>query len=104
MNENIFNQEDNIVLIRSYINRSKRLIKLSDDYSKNRNLDQTISSYKPPIFWKEKEILKKQLKIWNKDSLLNLIKELNNVELLIKKNVSSSKELLFDFLTNNFLV
>ena len=103
MNENIFNQEDNIVLIRSYINRSKRLIKLSDDYSKNRNLDQTISSYKPPIFWKEKEIVKKQLKIWNKDSLLNLIKELNNVELLIKKNVSSSKELLFDFLTNKCL-
>ena len=101
--ENIFNQEDNIILIRSYINRSKRLIKLSDNYSKNRNLDQTISSYKPPIFWKEKDIVKKQLKIWDKDSLLNLIKELNKVELLIKKNVSSSKELLFDFLTNKCL-
>ncbi len=103
LNENIFNQEDNIILIRSYINRSKRLIRLSDQYSKNKNLDQTISSYKPPIFWKEKDIVKKQLQIWNKDSLLNLIKELNKIELLIKKNVSSSKELLFDFLTNKCL-
>jgi DNA polymerase-3 subunit delta len=91
------------VLIRSYISRSKRLIKLSDQYSKNKNLDLTISSYKPPIFWKEKDIIKKQLKIWNKDSLLNLIKELNKVELLIKKNVSFSKELIFDFLTNKCL-
>ena len=103
LNENIFNQEDNILLIRSYISRSKRLIKLSDQYSKNKNLDLTISSYKPPIFWKEKDIIKKQLKIWNKDSLLNLIKELNKVELLIKKNVSFSKELIFDFLTNKCL-
>jgi len=103
LNENIFNQEDNIVLIRSYINRSKRLIRLSDQYNINKNLDQTISSYKPPIFWKEKDIVKKQLKIWNKKSLLNLIKELNKVELLIKKNVSSSKELIFDFLTNKCL-
>ena len=103
LNENIFNQEDNIILIRSYINRSKRLIKLSDQYNKSRDLDQTISSYKPSIFWKEKDIVKKQLRIWSKDSLLNLIKELNKVELLIKKNVSSSKELLFDFLTNKCL-
>jgi DNA polymerase-3 subunit delta len=76
---------------------------LSDQYNINKNLDQTISSYKPPIFWKEKDIVKKQLKIWNKKSLLNLIKELNKVELLIKKNVSSSKELIFDFLTNKCL-
>ena len=103
LNENIFNQEDNIILIRSYINRSKRLIRLSDQYNKSRDLDQTISSYKPPIFWKEKDIVKKQLRVWSKDSLLNLIKELNKVELLIKKNVSSSKELLFDFLTNKCL-
>ena len=99
LNENIFNSEDNIILIRSYINRSKRLIKLTDQLKKNKNLEQTIASYKPAIFWKEKDIVKKQLKIWDKESLMVLITKLNKIELLIKKNTSSSKELLYDFIS-----
>ena len=32
---------------------------------KHKNLENVISSFKPPIFWKEKEINKKQMKIWS---------------------------------------
>ena len=35
------------------------------EYEKNKNIDLTISTAKPPIFWKEKEITKQQIQIGN---------------------------------------
>ena len=62
LNENIFAPEDGIIIIRSYLSKSKRLLKLSrNSNGKNQNINQTIASAKPPIFWKDKEIVKKQL-------------------------------------------
>ena len=31
------------------------------NYEKNNNIETTISTAKPPIFWKDKEIIKKQI-------------------------------------------
>ena len=64
---------------------------------KTKNIEQIISSFKPPIFWKEKDIVKKQLKIWSKESLYQLIKDLNKIELLVKKNTDASKSILYNF-------
>ena len=57
-----------------------------------------ISSYKPPIFWKDKDLIKQQLKIWSLPQIQSIIKEVNNIEMLIKKNTQISNEIINDFI------
>ena len=85
LNENVFSSEDVIIIIRAFLIKSKRLLKLTKEFEKSNNLDQTILSSKPPIFWKDKEIVKKQLRIWKNERVKKLIEEINNTELQIKK-------------------
>ena len=101
MNENNFSNEDIIIIIRTFLLKTKRLLQLSKDTKSNPNLESVISHYKPPIFWKEKEIVKQQLKIWPEKNLRKLINEINNTELLIKKNVNISLNILLNFIFTN---
>ncbi len=98
LNENNFSNEDCITIIRTLLNKSKRVLKLSYDYKNNNNIDLTISSAKPPIFWKEKEIVKQQIFKWKPDNIKKLIFKINEIELLIKKNLNNSVNLVTDFL------
>ena len=63
------------------------------------NLDSLISASKPPIFWKEKPIVKKQLTIWSLKDLKTTIEEINDTEVLCKKNPQISKIIFFNFST-----
>ena len=63
----------------------------------HKNIDNLINSSKPPIFWKEKPLVKKQLSIWKKDDLKTTIYEINDIELLCKKNPQVSKIIFFNF-------
>ena len=101
LNENNYTNEDSIIIIRTFLVKAKRLLKLTAESKKNKNLDTVISSFKPPIFWKEKEIIKSQLKNWTTDTVEKLIYEINQVELLIKKNSQSSLNILSDFILRN---
>ncbi len=101
INENSFSSEDTIIIIRTFLLKAKRLLNLSENIKLNPNLETVISSYKPPIFWKEKEIVKQQLKIWSEENLRKLINEINNTELLIKKNISISLNILLNFIYMN---
>ena len=98
LNENNFNNEDCIVIIRTFINKSKKILKLSKEFEINKNLDLTISSAKPPIFWKDKEITKQQLSKWKPENIKNLIYELSEIELKIKKNLNNSIYLVTNFI------
>ncbi len=98
LNENVFSSEDVIIIIRAFLIKSKRLLKLTKEFEKSNNLDQTILSSKPPIFWKDKEIVKKQLRIWKNERVKKLIEEINNTELQIKKNTESSINLIKNFI------
>ncbi len=98
LNENKHSLEDCIFIIRTFLNKSKRLLKLCEELDKKKNIDQAILSYKPPIFWKEKEIIKKQLENWNYKETENLIFKLNEIELLIKKNSQNSLNILSNFI------
>ena len=98
LNENIFSPEDVIFIIRSYLIKSKRLLKLTIELEKNKNIDHVISTSKPPIFWKEKNVVKKQLKIWTTDEIKKLIEKISKIELQMKKNTGSSVNILRDFL------
>ena len=98
LNENNFSNEDGILIIRTFLNKSKKILALSKEYENNKSIDITISSARPPIFWKDKEMIKEQIYKWTPKKIKNLIFKLNELELLIKKNITNSKNLVTDFL------
>ena len=98
LNENNFSNEDCIMITRSFIMKAKKLLALSKTFETNKNIDLTISSAKPPIFWKEKEITKQQIQKWKPKNIKNLIYLLSEVELQIKKNINNSINLITDFI------
>ena len=98
LNENNFNNEDCIIITRSFLNKSKKILQLSTEFEKNKNIELTISTAKPPIFWKDKEITKKQIRQWKPENIKKLIYRLNEIELLIKKNLNISINLITDFI------
>jgi len=103
LNENIFSTDDVIIIIRSYLIKSKRLLRLTTELEKIKNVDQVISASKPPIFWKDKDVVKKQLKIWDKESTIALIQNINEVELQLKKNTGSALNILQNFIIEQSL-
>jgi DNA polymerase III subunit delta len=100
LNENNFNQEDCILILRTFLSRLKRLLKLHLDPDIKNNIDQAISSHKPPIFWKDKEIVKQQIKILNFEKTRKLVFKTNKIELLVKKNPQNSINITTDFIIN----
>jgi len=98
LNENNFNSEDCVLITRIFLNKAKKILQLSSEYEKNNNIDLTISTAKPMIFWKEKEITKQLIYKWKPENIKKLIYKLNHIELLIKKNLNSSVNLLTDFI------
>ena len=98
LNENNYSTEDCILIIKTFLIKAKRLNKLKSQTKGNENIDQLITSFKPPIFWKDKEIIKEQVKNWTLKKVENLIYKINEIELLIKKNSSNSINILFDFI------
>ena len=99
LNENILSEQDNIPIIRTLLHKSKRLKVILENLELNKNINEVISSYKPPIFWKEKDIIKQQIKKNSVNQVKTLIKKINNLELLLKKNT-----ILPDKLLNNFIL
>ena len=98
LNENNFSNEDCIMITRSFIIKVKKLLTLSLTFEINKNIDLTISSAKPPIFWKEKEITKQQIYKWKPKNIKKLIYTLSETELQIKKNINNSINLITDFI------
>jgi len=101
LNENNPNSEDNILILRSFLFKLKRLKKLKTKMDNTKNIDQTLNTFKPPIFWKEKEVVKQQLKQRTLSDIKFLIKKVNNLELLIKKNSQTSGQILNNFILEN---
>ena len=98
LNENIFTSEDCILIIRTFLNKSKRILKLCNEFENSKNIETTISSAKPPIFWKDKEIVKQQIYKWKPEKIKKLIYELFEIELIVKKNLNNSVNLVTDFI------
>jgi len=98
LNENNYSTEDCILIIRTLLIKSKRLLMLLKGLKNDKNIDNVISSFKPPIFWKEKEIIKQQIKNWSYDNAKNLIFKISEIELLIKTNSNNSINILSNFI------
>ena len=98
INENNFSNEDCVQITRVFLLKTKKIYFLSSLFENNNDLEFTISSAKPPIFWKDKELIKQQINKWNSNSLRVLMYKLNELELLIKKNMNNSINLITNFL------
>ena len=100
LNENNFSIEDSILIIRTLLTKTKRLLKLQKAINNQKNIDQVITSFKPTIFWKDKEVVKQQISFWPLKKIEKLIIKINEVEIIIKKNYTNSINILCDFIIN----
>ena len=98
LNENNYNTEDCIIILRTFLSKAKRILKLAIEFEKNKDISKTINSAKPPIFWKEKDIVRIQLNKWNPKKIKELINGINNIELETKKNHNNSILILTNFI------
>ena len=100
INSSNYRKEDGILLIRLFISRIKRLIELKKLQKQFKNSKETINNFKPPIFWKDKEIVQKQVEIWSSPKIYELLDKVNNLEIILKKNANLSNNLVYDLLLN----
>ena len=100
LNENNYTSEDCILIIRTLLSKSKRLLKIKNEMDMNRDIDQIISTFKPPIFWKEKDIVKRQVQSWSSNEMKEIIFKINNLEILVKKNAQNSMLFVSNFVSN----
>ena len=98
INESNYKPEDGIMILRTFLQKAKRLLSLYEKQAKNESIDSLINNHKPPIFWKDKPIVKKQLENWSKSKLRELIININKTELFFKKNNSSGLMMIFNFI------
>ena len=98
LNENNYQNDDVIIILRTFLAKTKRILNILETHNSRGSLDQTINSFRPPIFWKEKEIVKKQIQNWSKSKIYNLIEEINELELTSKKFPDMSLILLRNFI------
>ena len=98
MNENNFSNDETIMIIRTFLSKTKRLYLIKKELEKGINLENVIINFKPPIFWKDKELVKQQIKLWSYENIQNLITEISDTEFNIKKNIANSLNILQDFI------
>ena len=100
LNENNYSSEDGILIIRTILNKSKRLLKIRSEIDNDKDIDQVINGFKPPIFWKEKVVVKKQAQSWSTHEVKEIIFRINDLEALIKKNSTNSMLFVSNFVSN----
>ena len=100
INENHFSSEDAIIIIRTFLYKAKRLLKINSEMKSKENIDEVIAFLKPPIFWKDKDLVKQQIRNYSAQKTELLIKSINKTELEIKKNYNNSLNILLDFMLN----
>ena len=98
INESNYKSEDGILILRTFLQKAKRLLSLYEQRNGNANFDSLINDFKPPIFWKDKPIVKRQLECWSKSRIKDLITNINKTEIFLKKNSSVSLMLIFNFI------
>lgn len=98
INENNFSNDEGIIIARTFLNKLKRVLVLSENYQINKNINKTITEARPPIFWKDKEIIKTQISKWSTKNIKEMIVQINQIELQIKKNSSNALNIILDFI------
>jgi DNA polymerase-3 subunit delta len=99
LNETNLSSDNTINIVRILLLRIKKLIKIKEIIkSNNQDIEKSLNSYKPPIFWKEKEIIKKQIDINSLDNLNEFTKIIFDLEKIIKKYPDNALKFMLNFL------
>ena len=98
LNENNYTNDDGIIITRTFLSRSKKILSLSEKFEENRDINLTISTAKPPIFWKDRDITIQQIYEWKPEKIKKLIYKLNELELIIKRNINNSINRVSNFI------
>ena len=98
LDENNYSQEDSFLVLRVFLMKTKKILNLLESMKKQKDIDKIILEHKPPIFWKERPVIKKQVQLWTLKATNELISNLNDVELKIKKNGALSLILMKNFI------
>ena len=101
INEINFSNEDVILILRIFLSKTKRLLKIKNETKLNSNLEVIIKNFKPPIFWKDQEIIKQQISFYSKNDLEILLQNINELEIQTKKNYNNSINILLNFIVNH---
>ena len=75
-----------------------KLISIYEFNLDEKNAAKMIEEYKPPIFWKEKNIVLTQMSKWTKDELNILLEKINQIEIMCKINYEISETIFNKFL------
>ena len=102
LNENNYTRDDCIPLLKNLLFKAKKLLVLVKTFTETKNLNLTINSSKPAIFWKDKEIVSKQISVWSQSEVKELIYMISKTELEIKKNYENSTNIIRNFLMGSF--
>ena len=100
LNENNYSYEDCVLILRTILAKSKRLLSILEQYNENKNLDEIIANTKPPIFWKEIESIKIQVNSWKLNDLKSKMYALSEIEILVKSNSQNSINLVSNHIIN----
>ena len=100
LNENNYSDEDCILILRMILNKSKRLLTIIEKYNEVRNIDEVITNIRPPVFWKDKEKVKKQANNWDFNELKRKIYQISEIETLVKSNSKNSLNIISNFIVN----
>ena len=99
LNETNLSSDNTINIVRILLLRIKKLIKIKEIIkSNNQDIEKSLNSYKPPIFWKEKETIKKQIDINSLDNLNEFTKIIFDLEKIIKKYPDNALKFMLNFL------
>ena len=98
LNDNNYSAEDCIIILRTFLSKAKKILKLSIKLEQNHDINKTINEAKPPIFWKDKEIVKVQLQKWKPQRIEKLISKINDIELRVKKDYQNSILIVTNFI------
>ena len=98
INENNFTIDDSVLIIRTLLIKAKRILEIKKNQNETKNIEQIISSFKPPIFWKDKSIIREQIKTWSYDQIKKLIIKTNEIEYQAKKNPLISLYIITNFI------
>ncbi len=98
LNENNYSAEDGTLILRTFLSKAKKILKLAIEFERNNDINKTINTAKPPIFWKDKDIIKSQLNKWKPKKIKELINNINDIEVETKKNYNNSILIITDFI------
>jgi DNA polymerase-3 subunit delta len=87
-------QDETFFYLNSLNYRISRLYEITKISSNEKNFEKILESLKPPIFWKDKPIILKQLKKWSQKKLEKMLVKIGEAEILMKKNSYINNELV----------